>query len=1054
MPRKIQAPGVEVNEMDRSSYGQKQDYALPNAPAMLITGFADKGPDYVIQWINSPETLVQTYGYPTNEAEKYFYNAQLEVLGRGGYCITAKLPYFNKSKDKYVYTGYTVDVDNAKKIPDILSELGSHESNLIGKNIYDFLLFPNIEPDYLLKSQIIAKTYSYATPVDYQNDVKQYYMNSLQEVVDVDTDAINTLNDIIQTISKLYETALPDQAIPISNIVNDVVQQLVDLLNAKQDDVVYTVDGMKNLGDVVDAIKNNLNLFGLYIAQRPLSQIFEEKNINLKIIDDFIMFVDNMYDFEFEAKRAFNSLFYDDVDKINPNALYLLKEICDNTPIEQIKEKFNSDEDRLNAIQRYQAEILSMQNTIRMNTDIDGFSSLKTLFAQQNGVEYFVNYFNSLKDEVTSIEHPDSDILLEALLSFDMSNVNKTPLMLLKQLDSSMSSYCEIHSNPFEENGKMSFEEYDRYTTNELKPKQNQFYIVDKTRSKYTKVDVLSGDYASTKLHFHGKEILGIVPVVTTPINAMFFQQLISTSNPSDVVEFNPVSALMTLPSAYKQQFVIDNIEKTIDDQNFSVKLCSDEIEFLTMSKTASMLFPTITMRNENCLDRKYLKQIGVVVLQAFEDHANNNKISFNVLESFVGSLDKDAVDDDTKAGIYIGDIINGQSKYISFFSNVQFNQCDCCQFDTYFIQNQTATSLGFYSNECEKDISYAESISNPLNIILDHAKNSYELPLDAVIDAGVSNIAQFIQSTYPKTGYGKYTFNNVNMIPLKTLSSKNVGAWKQTLMKFDNFCKDTRMCKDCMFIADGPRHFGLYGNAKRVRPSDIKSSFMRDVFPGLKCMQVLDTSYGAGYCNWYLSQDLYTGDPIWLPPSIKAAGVFIYTDTYFHPWDAPAGINRATLTNVFDVAFNPTIQEAGKIYNYQWNYAISYPIDGIVIEGQKTFQRNKTALDRINVRRLMLYLEKQVVRIGRHFLYEGNTEYLRQRFVDALTPIFEDCENGYGIQEFAIKCDEENNTEETIENNELHVKIAVKPIKTLEFLVCDFIVTNQSASVSEEVLQ
>ena len=58
MPRKIQAPGVEVNEIDRSSYGQKQDYALPNAPAMLITGFADKGPDYVIQWINSPETLI------------------------------------------------------------------------------------------------------------------------------------------------------------------------------------------------------------------------------------------------------------------------------------------------------------------------------------------------------------------------------------------------------------------------------------------------------------------------------------------------------------------------------------------------------------------------------------------------------------------------------------------------------------------------------------------------------------------------------------------------------------------------------------------------------------------------------------------------------------------------------------------------------------------------------------------------------------------------------------------------------------------------------------
>ena len=157
----------------------------------------------------------------------------------------------------------------------------------------------------------------------------------------------------------------------------------------------------------------------------------------------------------------------------------------------------------------------------------------------------------------------------------------------------------------------------------------------------------------------------------------------------------------------------------------------------------------------------------------------------------------------------------------------------------------------------------------------------------------------------------------------------------------------------------------------------------MNDIFPGLKYMQALDSSYSAGYCNWYLAADDYTKDMFWLPPSIKAVGVYIYTDTYCHPWDAPAGIRRATLKNVYDVAFNPSIDEAGIIYNHQWNYAISYPIDGIVIEGQRTFQKDKTSLDRINVRRLLLYLEKNVARIGRHFLYEGNTEYLRQTFVD-----------------------------------------------------------------------
>ena len=90
-----------------------------------------------------------------------------------------------------------------------------------------------------------------------------------------------------------------------------------------------------------------------------------------------------------------------------------------------------------------------------------------------------------------------------------------------------------------------------------------------------------------------------------------------------------------------------------------------------------------------------------------------------------------------------------------------------------------------------------------------------------------------------------------------------------------------------------------------------------------------------------------------------------------------------------------------------------------------------------------MLYLEKSVVRIARRFLYEGNTEYLRQQFVDAISPIFDDAQNNNGIVEYAIKCDSELNTPQVIDNNEMRCKIAVKPVKALEYLVLDFIVTN-----------
>ena len=101
-----------------------------------------------------------------------------------------------------------------------------------------------------------------------------------------------------------------------------------------------------------------------------------------------------------------------------------------------------------------------------------------------------------------------------------------------------------------------------------------------------------------------------------------------------------------------------------------------------------------------------------------------------------------------------------------------------------------------------------------------------------------------------------------------------------------------------------------------------------------------------------------------------------------------------------------------------------------------------------------MLYLEKRTVQIARRFVYEGNTPYLRQQFVDALRVVYEDAVTRDGIVEYAIKCDDELNTPQVIENNELRCRIAVKPYKVVDFIRIDLIATRQSANVSEEVLR
>ena len=141
----------------------------------------------------------------------------------------------------------------------------------------------------------------------------------------------------------------------------------------------------------------------------------------------------------------------------------------------------------------------------------------------------------------------------------------------------------------------------------------------------------------------------------------------------------------------------------------------------------------------------------------------------------------------------------------------------------------------------------------------------------------------------------------------------RKTSKWQQVIKKFDDFCHYTR--KDCMFIADGLRPFCLEGNLQKVRKTKIGSSVERDVIPYINSIAGINSSYSAGYCNWFYVADKYSGDYFWCPPSIKAASIYVYCDTYFHAWDAPAGMTRGIVPGAIDVAFNPNKDEAGKIY-------------------------------------------------------------------------------------------------------------------------------------------
>lgn len=457
--------------------------------------------------------------------------------------------------------------------------------------------------------------------------------------------------------------------------------------------------------------------------------------------------------------------------------------------------------------------------------------------------------------------------------------------------------------------------------------------------------------------------------------------------------------------------------------------------------------------------DRDNLKKIGVVVYRAFVDPGEGNKINFEPVEAFCGSLYKEAKNPVTKVTEFIDTIINTQSEYIYFFSNCFATSTAKSEYlndiDILLMQpDANCPSLGFFEKQVEEDISVPKSIYDGMNKCFDKVADINERDIDVVPDAGIANIASFIKAVYGESG--KYDLNKVinentgatacSQWKADTLNTA-VKTWKAVEQKFDTFCKSTR--KDCMFIADGLRPLVISGEKKVIRESKPTNTIDSNILPYIKYQMGLNTSYGAGYLDWFQIADEFSGDLFWCPPSIKAMGSYIYTDLNFNYWDAPAGLTRGIIAAV-DVAFSPTPKQAGAIYEKNWNYAINYPTDGIVLEGQKTFQVRPSAFDRVNVRRLFLRLERAAYKVARYFVYEGNTAYTRQRLVDALDPYFKAAKVGGGLYDYRIRCDETINTPTVIDNNEMRVQIGIKPVKTAEFILIDFIALTTGGSFEE----
>ena len=210
-----------------------------------------------------------------------------------------------------------------------------------------------------------------------------------------------------------------------------------------------------------------------------------------------------------------------------------------------------------------------------------------------------------------------------------------------------------------------------------------------------------------------------------------------------------------------------------------------------------------------------------------------------------------------------------------------------------------------------------------------------------------------------------------------------------------------------------------------------------------------IDSNYAASYYPWIKTIDINTNKLITVPPSVLLPGVFAANDRISAEWFAPAGLNRGGLTGAVSVLNRLTQSEKDTLYEGKVNPIVQFPGQGIVVFGQKTLQDKPSALDRINVRRLLLTVRKYIASTSRYLVFEQNTSETRNRFLNIVNPYLESIQQRQGLYAFRVVMDESNNTPDVIDRNIMQGAIYLQPTKTAEFIQIDFNILPTGAAFS-----
>ena len=460
----------------------------------------------------------------------------------------------------------------------------------------------------------------------------------------------------------------------------------------------------------------------------------------------------------------------------------------------------------------------------------------------------------------------------------------------------------------------------------------------------------------------------------------------------------------------------------------------------------------------------RYSDHLCIGVYKVRRSNADATLLTLATNERYLGSINANrkvvAPTGGTLENSFIEDIINAKSSTVKLYINptiskeFQWTANSVVPVHKLIVTESAKAMfpLGVYTPDAraQDQTKQIGEVPRKLEKALRSVDNPEYYTVDVVVDAGLSTIysvAKYQESITPglTSTNGQINFNDETGIPAISAIKEDWNDVSNTLI---NFAQNTR--KDCFAIVDPPR--SLFVTGRNTKMLDLAGkSFALDIYNPLRdCVGPLESSYGAVYANWIKVSDSVTGKKFWNPVSGYVAAIFAKNDALGTQWSAPAGLNRGGFQNALDIAFNPNQKMRDRLYELGVNPVLYFNGEGYAVYGQKTLQTKPTAFDRINVRRLFLALERQVAKTVQYFVFEPNTEFVRHRLVSTITPIFDFAKSTEGLYDFLIVCDERNNTPTTIDNNELIVDIYIKPVRTAEFILLNFIATRTGQNFQE----